>query len=120
MLVAESCFCNLNNSPVRFMRGRVELYEGSTLLTTFKHTDYLKSFNIERVGDSSKFYGYGICHRLNVKVMDKERQFNITTANTLDIAFGVGCDFFYAFPLFKVAEVRRNETTNGRSKCYYQ
>lgn len=119
MLVAETCFCNLNNSPVRFMRGRVELYEGSTLLTTFKHTDYLKSFNVERVGDSSKFYGFGVCHRLNVKVMDKERQFNITTANTLDIAFGVGCDFIYPFPLFKITEVRRDETTNELSITAY-
>lgn len=32
MITAETCFRDLNNSPVRHIRGRVELYEGSTLL----------------------------------------------------------------------------------------
>lgn len=119
MLTAEQCFCNINSAPVRFIRGRVELYEGSTLQNTFKYTDRLKSFKIERVGENSKFYGFGIVHRLNVHLIDKNRELNITTANCMDVSFGVGCDYFYAFPHFTVSEVHRNETTNELSITAY-
>ena len=119
MLVAEQCFNDINNSPVRYVRGRVELYNGSTLLNTFRHTDILKSFTIERVGDSSRFFGYGIVHKLNVKVLDKDRQLNITTANSLDVAFGIGSDFIYPYPIFYVSEVHRNENTNELSITAY-
>lgn len=119
MITAEKCFCELNNTPVRFMRGRVELLEGSTLLHTFKHTDKLKSFTVERVGEQGKFFGFGVCHKANVKILDKERQLNLTTANALDIAFGVGCDFIYPFPHFKITEVHRDETTNELSITAY-
>ena len=119
MLVAEQCFNDINNSPVRYVRGRVELYSGSTLLKTFRHTDILKSFTIERVGDSSKFFGYGIVHKLNVKVLDKDRQLSITTANSLDVAFGIGSDFIYPYPIFYVSEVHRNENTNELSITAY-
>lgn len=119
MLAAEQCFIDINNSPVRYVRGRVELYNGSTLLNTFRHTDLLKSFTIERVGDNSKFFGYGIVHKINVKVLDKDRQLNITTANSLDAAFGVGSDFIYPYPIFYVSEVHRNENTNELSITAY-
>lgn len=119
MLVAEQCFTTLNNSLVRKIRGRVELYSGSTLLQTFKHTDALKSLTIERVGESGKFFGFGIVHKLNVKVIDKERKLDITTANALDVAFGVGCDFIYTFPYFYVSQVHRDEITNELSITAY-
>ena len=119
MLAAEQCFNDINNTPVRYVRGRVELYSGSTLLKTFRHTDILKSFTIERVGDSSRFFGYGVVHKLNVKVLDKDRQLSITTANSLDVAFGIGSDFIYPYPIFYVSEVHRNENTNELSITAY-
>ena len=119
MLAAEQCFNDINNTPVRYVRGRVELYNGSTLLNTFRHTDILKSFTIERVGDSSRFFGYGVVHKLNVKVLDKDRQLSITTANSLDVAFGIGSDFIYPYPIFYVSEVHRNENTNELSITAY-
>lgn len=119
MLVAEQCFCEVNNSPVRYVRGRVELYSGSTLLATFKHTDFLKSFKVERVGESGKFFGFGIIHKLNIKLLDTERKLDISTANTLDVAFGVGCDFIYPYPIFHITEVNRDENTNELSITAY-
>lgn len=118
MLVAENCFCETLEAPVRQIRARVELLEGSTLLDTFKYTDRLISFDIERVGEG-KFFGFGICQKLNVKLMDIDRSINITTANTLDIAYGSGCDYIYPHPLFKVSEVRRDENTNELSITAY-
>lgn len=119
MLIAEQSIVNMINSPVRQIRARVELYNGSTLVNTFKYTDALKSFSIERVGDESKFFGYGICQKLNVKLIDRERRINITTDNRLEIAFGAGSDYLYACPSFKVTEVHRDENTNELSITAY-
>lgn len=119
MITAEQCFLDMVNSPVRNIRARVELYNGSTLLNTFKYTDLLKELTIERVGEENKFFGFGICQKANVKVLDKDRLLDITTANTLDIAFGTGCDYLYPCPYFKVSEVHRSETTNELSITAY-
>lgn len=106
------------NSPVRNIRARVELYTGSTLLQTFYYTDSLIEFTIERAGES-KFFGYGICQKINVKLRDKERALNITTANRLEVCFGVGCDYLYISPSFYVTEVHRDEVTNELSITAY-
>lgn len=119
MIQAEQCFSDCINARVRHVRARVELYEGSTLLHIFKHTDRLKSLSIERVAESSKFFGFGICQKINIKLIDKDRELTITTANTLEIAFGTGCDFIYTSPYYKITEVRRDETTNELSITAY-
>ena len=118
MLTAENCFCEMLTSPVRRNRARVELLEGSTLLDVFKHTDSLKSFTVERIG-GEKFFGYGICHKATIKLLDAERKYNITTANALDISYGSGCDFIYPHPYFYVSQVRRDEKTNELSITAY-
>lgn len=119
MILAKECFPEAINSPVRKIGARVELFEGSTLVQIFQYTDALKSFTVERVGDESKFFGFGVCQKLNVKLIDKERQINITTANTIEIEFGVGCEFMYPYPAFYVTEVHRDENTNELSITAY-
>ncbi len=118
MLNAEQCFLDCINSPVRNVRARVELYNGSTLISTFKYTDRLKSFTVERVGEG-KFFGFGICQRLNVKIIDKDRELDITTANTFNVAFGTNNSYIYPFPVFQVSEVHRDEATNELSITAY-
>lgn len=119
MIQAEQCFNDCINARVRHVRARVELYNGSTLLDVFKHTDRLRSLSIERIAEGGKFFGFGICQKLNVKLIDKARELNITTANRLEVAFGTGCDFIYASPYFNVSEVHRDETTNEISITAY-
>lgn len=119
MIVAEACFPTMVEAPVRFLRGRVELYNGSTLLQTFKDIDRVREITIERVAEEGKFFGFGICQKLNVKLIDKSRELNITTANALDVAFGTDCEFIYACPLFNVSQVHRDETTNELSITAY-
>lgn len=119
MIQAEQCFSNCINNPVRHVRARVDLYAGSTLLDTFRHNDRLKSLTIERVAEGGKFFGFGICQKLNVKLIDKARELKPTTENTLDVAFGTGCDFIYTSPYFRVTEVHRDETTNELSITAY-
>lgn len=119
MLNVEKNISNMINSPVRQIRARVELYSGSNLTSIFKYTDALKSFTIERVGDNTKFFGFGVCQKLNVKLLDPQRKINITTDNRLEIAFGVGADYLYSCPSFKVTEVHRDENTNELSITAY-
>lgn len=100
-------------APVRQITAWVESCEDSTL---FKHTDRLKSFTIERVGDTDKFFGFGICQRLNVKLIDKDRELDFSTANTFKVVLG-GQENLY--PIFKVSEVNRDEATNALSITAY-
>lgn len=118
MIITDSLFNDCINSPVRQVKGRVELYNGSTLQNIFKANGALKSFTIERVGES-KFFGFGICQKLNVKLRDVNREINITTDNTLEAVFGAGSDYVYAFPIFYVSECHRDENTNELSITAY-
>ena len=106
------------NSPVRTIKARVELLSGSTLLDTFGHDDRLQSFTVERVGEA-KFFGFGICQKLNVKLLDPERLLSIATGSRLEAVFGVGSSYMYPFPYFSVTEVNRDENTNELSITAY-
>lgn len=101
-------------APVRRIDARVELYEGSTLVANYKHTDALVSIDIERIGES-KFFGFGVCQKANVKLMDVERAISITTAHSFKIYFNDVC----TCPIFYVTEVHRDENTNELSITAY-
>ena len=98
------------------------MYEGATVSKHFYKTDKLKSFEIERVGES-KFFGFGICSKANIKLIDTKRELNVTTANSFRCAFGYknGTTTSYPqlFPKFYVTEVHRDENTNELSITAY-
>lgn len=112
MIAASAEFLTCINSPIRHIKGRVELYEGSTLLQTFSATDNLKSFKVERIGEENKLYGYGISQKLIVELLDKNREIDITKENTLEAVFGTQCFYTYTNPIFYVKDVARDENTN--------
>ena len=109
------------NSPVRSIKARVEMYESSTRVSTFASTDKLKSITIEKVGEESKFFGFGICQKINLHLIDKDREVNnITTANSFTIGFSDDSNTYSNFhPKFHVTEVHRNENTNELSITAY-
>ena len=121
MITANECFLNMVNSPVRKLKARVELYENGneTLLNTFYYTDKLKSLTIERVSEEGKFFGCGVCQKLNVKLLDPNRELNITTANNFEVVFGTDCNYVYTCPIFYVSQVHRDENTNELSITAY-
>lgn len=102
---------NMLVSPARSIEGVVELYNGSTLLNTFKHTDALSSFTISRAGDT-KFFGFGVCQEIEVKLVDKERAIDIVKNQIIKIAFKVNNNTVYPAPPFYISEVTRDENTN--------
>lgn len=106
------------NNPVRKFRAKAELYNGSALINSFLYTDALKSFDVERVGES-KFFGYGICQKANIKLIDVNRELEITTANSFKLYMGVNENHISPFPTFYVTEVNRDENTGELSITAY-
>lgn len=100
------------NAAVRTVKAKVELYTDSTLAYTFNHDDKLVEFKIERVAEEGKFFGYGYCQKITLKLIDIERQLNITTSHSIKISLATDGDFVNPFPTFFVQQVRRDENTN--------
>lgn len=112
MIIANQTYENMFNSVAREFVGRVELLEGSTLVRTFEHDNELISFTIEKTGDNTKLFGYGISQKLTVKLRDKDRQINVQDGQTMQVAYGIGLDYLYTNPQYKITNVERDETTN--------
>ena len=119
MISAKPSFMQMINSVSRDFEARVELLDGSTVLNTFTYDGALQSFTIERTGDESSFFGFGICKKLTLKLRDKERNINITKGQRLDVSMAVGSDYLYPFPAFNVEEVTRDENTNALTITAY-
>lgn len=121
MLINQNALSQLN-SDVRQITARAYVYEGASAKYTFKASDNLQSFTVERIGQG-KFFGYGICQKINMKVRDVNRQFSVTTANQINLIWDVLVNgkntSLFAYPRFKVSEVHRDENTNALSITAY-
>ena len=102
---------NYWNTPTRNIKARVELFDGSTLINAYTEKNALKSFDIERIGEN-KFFGFGVCQKINLQLVDRERVINISAEDSLKAFLSAGGDYISSFPLFKVEEVKRDENTN--------
>lgn len=109
-MINNTTHLNVLNSSVRTIQASVNLNDN----TEFRHDTNLKGFSIERVG-MGKFFGYGICARANITVIDVNRELDITTANSFNISFNDDV----MTPMFNVTEVNRDETTNELSITAY-
>jgi len=110
----------MSNTPIRVIRARVELYNGAALAATYSYNDALKSIEVERVGEESKFFGFGVCQKVNIKLRDIERTIDIDTSNSFKIYFTSGAeDYVKCCPTFYVTEVNRDENTNELSITAY-
>lgn len=123
MLATTSAYNSAISASVRRIKAKVELYNGSTLVATYTQADKVISFDIQRVGEDGKFFGFGICHRLNVHLIDVHRELDISTANTIKISLGAelpdGAIEYKIYPTFQVSEVHRDENTNELSVTAY-
>lgn len=96
------------------------IYSEATDITTFTYKDALKEATIERIGEESKFFGFGVAQKLNLKLLDKERVIKPTTAHSLQIYFGSNEDnYITQFPVFNITETNRDEKTNTISITAY-
>lgn len=103
---------NLFNSPKRQVAAKVELYKGSTLANTFLNTDAIKSIKISREGDTNKFFGFGVCQKVEITLMDTARSLDIEKDDKLKVFFSSGGDLVSSFPTFYITEAKRDENNN--------
>ena len=117
-MIVNALHSNMLTSPSRTISGKVELYIGSTLDTTFLGTDNLASFTVNRACDT-KFFGFGICQELELHLIDKKRTCVICKDNILKTYLGVddvennGISYLSTTPKFYVTDVIRDENTNS-------
>lgn len=117
-MIVNELHSNMLVSPVRTISGKVELYNGSTYVTSFSGRDNLSSFTVERGGDK-KFFGYGVAQELELHLIDKDRTCVICKDDILKSYLGVddvennGISYISNTPKFYVTEVTRDENTNA-------
>lgn len=103
------------NSPIRTIEAEVEVLRGVSTYATWTANDKLKSFTIERLGESGKFFGFGITHKLTVNIIDTNREVNLD-----DGAIYLLTPYYVAngsrvspYPMdFEIESITRDENTN--------
>ena len=111
-------------SPVRKIDLDVALYDGATFVVRLEPDTALQELTIERVGEDSKFFGFGICQKINVKAIDVDKELDITTNYRLKIRYTYAPDpnsyiSQQIGPDFYVTRVIRDELTNALSITAY-
>ena len=123
MLTMTTAYNTAINASKRIIKVKAELYLNSSLTATYTQNDAIKSINIDRVGEDSKFFGIGVTHKTNIKLIDINREINLTTENYFKIQIGVqlngGLIEYVSFPKMYVTEVNRDEKTNELSITAY-
>ena len=100
MITANENVINAISSSVRQIKARVELYNGSTLVDTFSYNDKLISFTIDRLGEENKFFGFGVFQKINIKLIDLNREINITTQNHFKVIYTINNEDVITHPIF--------------------
>ncbi|MBO5843438.1 MAG: hypothetical protein J6Q96_01060 [Bacteroidales bacterium] len=110
------------NAQKRVIRAKADLYNGEALIASYTQSDAIKSIDIQRVGEEGKFFGFGVTHKVNIKLLDIQRAINLTTSNHFKIFLGIqtasGIEYA-AFPKVFITEVNRDENTNELSITAY-
>lgn len=120
MLTTDATIINAYKSPVRQVAAKVSVYDGDTLITTLYNNTDLQSITVERTGETDKFFGFGVCHKANIKVRDTERQSPIKAGNTLTIDFNSNSENNLRIaPRLYITEIHRDEITNALSITAY-
>lgn len=102
---------------VRRVKAKALHYSDGALAHTFTENNRIKSIEIQRVGENSKFFGFGISHRLNIKLIDVNRELNFTTSDYFIPS--IGLEEYTQFPHMYITETNRDENTNELSITAY-
>ena len=102
---------------VRRVKAKALHYSDGALANTFAENNKIKSIEIQRVGEDSKFFGFGVSHRLNIKLIDVNRELNFTTSDYFIPS--IGLEEYTQFPNMYITETNRDENTNELSITAY-
>lgn len=115
MLTTDTTIINAYKNPVRQIGASVAFYMDATMLLSIDNRNNLKSITLERTGENNKFFGYGVSHKANIKVMDKTREISVEAGNNALI----NIDTLRIAPKMYITQVRRDEITNELSITAY-
>lgn len=107
-------------SPVRKISMYVWLYSNGEYLGVLGDS-MVKEITVERVGEDSKFFGYGVCHRLNLKLIDIYRAITLSTSESFQIIYtfdGAPSNYYFT-PILDITETHRDEKTGELSITAY-
>ena len=108
-------------SPLRSIKGKIELLASSISSDTgdiilegasYTSSDALKSFTITKTGEQGKFFGYGIAQKIEIKLIDKDREIDIPKEREIKAWLSADEVFHSSFPVFYTEEPKRDEKTN--------
>lgn len=102
---------NALTASVRRIKGMVE-FNGDSTSHVFAYNTNLKSFTIDREGVSNKFFGYGICQKLTVNVIDSNSELHLEGPAELEVSLGTADNLKYFATTFNFQEVSRDENTS--------
>ena len=102
---------------VRRVKAKALHYSEGALANTFTENNRIKSIEIQRVGEDSKFFGFGVSHKLNIKLIDVNRELSFTTSDYFIPS--IGLEEYTQFPHMYITETNRDENTNELSITAY-
>lgn len=95
-----------NNYSSKSVRAKVELYDGSTLVQTCECGNFLSSFKVSREGELGKFFGFGVCHSLEMSLIDLDKILRVYEGYTAKVRLGNGTIWDAPYPDFDVTSVK--------------
>lgn len=113
------------SSPIRHIAAGVELYStpAGSFETIFVGTNNLVSFTVERIGENNKFFGFGISHKADIKLLYDSRP---QAGKEVKIYFqGTSPDEWiepedlYPYPPLKIEEIKKDENTGELTLTAY-
>lgn len=126
MLQVSDAFKQAMVAPVRSFAAKAEVRLNESNLgevTVFTHEDYIKTIEIQRVGDNSKFFGFGICQKLKMNIVDLDNTKNPISGSNIKVKLGVklpnGTTEYISYPTFKITERNREEEEGQLSITAY-
>ena len=126
MITTSTAFDNAIKAVSRQIRVKAEYLKNgvaSASPSVFTQNDRIIGFDIQRVGENSKFFGLTFCSRLNLKLIDKNRERTFSTDDILIVSVGIvlpnGSTEYVTMPKDRVTEVNRDENTNQLSITAY-
>ena len=105
-------------SPSREIKAKIDFFDGTTKKATFTGSDKIKKFQIERAGEEGKFFGFGVSQKLELELLDKNRELNIVKGNTFDIYLTADTTYTKILSC-EVDSIKRDEKTNGLTITAY-
>ena len=93
-------------------------YKALVLDKTYSYNDVLQEVSVDRVGENSKFFGFGITQKARIKIREGEKP---STSQALKIYYGTINDGYIDThsPLFYVTETHRDEVTGALTITSY-